>query len=435
MKFRSHQSSTSLIRFRWGARFALVAVLAGALGLAASLRHIIPSRCSTSTRRSPSRAQSRTSNGPMPHVWIDVIGRYAGRPEAVRRRGLRHSGAEGGRVDVQYAQTRRQGHNRAEPLAQRRPGRIAGECQAPGWPDIGDQSEDSMRATIAPGSYFGIARPVACSARRRWLHWRRSATPWSFSVWPWPERTIVARATFLGSGCSTLRFSVRPDAQVRGAAEGGAPAGVRSSLQSVPGGGRRRARRKASRWPMLRPVPTLRTAREHERLCAAGVRRHEEDHLRVSGRLGSAAAHLHGPALDLPWEDVEPSYEGYSVGRWEGNTLVVDTGAVKIRTTIDGVPHSEAMQIHERIRLLDDDTLEDVFTITDPKAFKAPWVITKHYKDYETQAIGEANKPGQDLDASQQARVRAGVRRRSSASRTTAICGVQAAPSAMGYAP
>ncbi|MGC1458093.1 MAG: hypothetical protein WA825_07425 [Steroidobacteraceae bacterium] len=99
-----------------------------------------------------------------------------------------------------------------------------------------------------------------------------------------------------------------------------------------------------------------------------------------------------------PWEDVEPSYEGYSVGRWEGNTLVVDTEAVKIRTTIDGVPHSEAMKVHERIRLLDDDTLEDVFTITDPKAFKAPWVITKHYKDYETQAIGDANKPGQDLE-------------------------------------
>jgi hypothetical protein len=99
-----------------------------------------------------------------------------------------------------------------------------------------------------------------------------------------------------------------------------------------------------------------------------------------------------------PWEDVEPSYEGYSVGRWEGDTLVVDTEAVKVRTTIDGVPHSEAMQVHERIRVLDDDTLEDVFTITDPKAFKAPWVITKRYKDYETQAIGEANKPGQELE-------------------------------------
>jgi hypothetical protein len=105
--------------------------------------------------------------------------------------------------------------------------------------------------------------------------------------------------------------------------------------------------------------------------------------------------------MDRPlpaWEEVEPSYEGYSVGRWEGDTLVVDTGAVKVRTTIDGVPHSEAMQVHERIRVLDDDTLEDVFTITDPKALKAPWVITKHYKDYETQAIGDANKPGQELE-------------------------------------
>ena len=35
------------------------------------------------------------------------------------------------------------------------------------------------------------------------------------------------------------------------------------------------------------------------------------------------------------------------------------------------------------MRLLDDDTMEIVFTMTDPKAFKAPWVITRQYKDYD----------------------------------------------------
>ncbi|MGC1458091.1 MAG: hypothetical protein WA825_07415 [Steroidobacteraceae bacterium] len=91
-------------------------------------------------------------------------------------------------------------------------------------------------------------------------------------------------------------------------------------------------------------------------------------------------------------DDLTPTFEGYSVGKWEGNTLVVDTAGVKSRTKIEGVPHSDALRINERIRLLDDDTLEDVFTITDPKAFKVPWVITKHYKDYNT--VTTADSPG-----------------------------------------
>ncbi len=88
-----------------------------------------------------------------------------------------------------------------------------------------------------------------------------------------------------------------------------------------------------------------------------------------------------------PLDELEPSFAGYSVGRWEGDTLVVDTAGVKTRTTLDDVPHSDALRVNERIRLLDDDTLEIVFTLTDPKAFKTPWVITKQYKDYNVMAL------------------------------------------------
>jgi len=99
------------------------------------------------------------------------------------------------------------------------------------------------------------------------------------------------------------------------------------------------------------------------------------------------------PALD----SLNPTFEGLSIGRWEGNTLVVDTAGVKTRTKTEGVPHSDAMRINERIRLLDDDTLEDVITITDPIVFKAPWVITKLYKDYNT--ITTADTPaGKGID-------------------------------------
>ncbi len=96
------------------------------------------------------------------------------------------------------------------------------------------------------------------------------------------------------------------------------------------------------------------------------------------------------PSLD----DLEPSFAGYSVGRWEGDTLVVETAGVKTSAQLEGVPHSDAMRITERIRLLDDDTLEDVITITDPKAFKEPWVIRKVYKDYNTMAmLGMGGRP------------------------------------------
>jgi hypothetical protein len=92
--------------------------------------------------------------------------------------------------------------------------------------------------------------------------------------------------------------------------------------------------------------------------------------------------YLDGRAIPPP-EDLNPTFTGFSVGRWEGNTLVVVTAGVKTKTRIDGVPHSELMRTTERIRLLDDDTLEIVFSITDPKAFKEPWVITRQYKDYD----------------------------------------------------
>jgi hypothetical protein len=85
-----------------------------------------------------------------------------------------------------------------------------------------------------------------------------------------------------------------------------------------------------------------------------------------------------------PPDDLNPTYEGFSVGRWEGNTLVVDTAGLKSITRIADVPHSDELRVNERIRLLDDDTLEDVLTFTDPKAFLAPWIIKKTYKDYNT---------------------------------------------------
>jgi hypothetical protein len=69
------------------------------------------------------------------------------------------------------------------------------------------------------------------------------------------------------------------------------------------------------------------------------------------------------------------SYQGHSVGRWEGEFLVVETTGYNDRTFVDatGLPHSESMSTVERIRRLDD-RLEDVVTIHDPEMYTRDWL-------------------------------------------------------------
>lgn len=81
-------------------------------------------------------------------------------------------------------------------------------------------------------------------------------------------------------------------------------------------------------------------------------------------------------------KDLDPTYSGDSVGKWEGDTLVVDTIGFNDRTWVDsgGLPHSEAMHVVERIRRVDRDTLVDDLTVEDPKAFTQPISIHQAYK-------------------------------------------------------
>lgn len=80
-------------------------------------------------------------------------------------------------------------------------------------------------------------------------------------------------------------------------------------------------------------------------------------------------------------DDPDPSYSGTSVGRWEGSTLVVETKAIKAKTIDNtGLPHSDALEIVERMRLRDPQALEIQMTLTDPKAFSKPWTVTRLHK-------------------------------------------------------
>jgi hypothetical protein len=81
-------------------------------------------------------------------------------------------------------------------------------------------------------------------------------------------------------------------------------------------------------------------------------------------------------------KDLDPTYAGDSVGKWEGDTLVVDTIGFNDKTWLDGgaIPHTEALHVVERIRRIDHDTLVDEFTIDDPKAYTKPITARQVYK-------------------------------------------------------
>jgi hypothetical protein len=84
--------------------------------------------------------------------------------------------------------------------------------------------------------------------------------------------------------------------------------------------------------------------------------------------------------LDKPQQSAEelevaPYYSGHSVAHWNGETLVIETAGFNEKTFIDatGAPHSDAMTTVEQVKKLDDKTLEDVITVTDPVMFSKPW--------------------------------------------------------------
>ena len=73
-------------------------------------------------------------------------------------------------------------------------------------------------------------------------------------------------------------------------------------------------------------------------------------------------------------KDPEPSWLGYSVGKWDGDTLVVETVGFNDKTWLDGFghPHSDAMKLTERFRRRDFGHMDIEITIDDPKAYTKP---------------------------------------------------------------
>jgi hypothetical protein len=73
--------------------------------------------------------------------------------------------------------------------------------------------------------------------------------------------------------------------------------------------------------------------------------------------------------------DPQPTWLGYSVGRWERDTLVVDTAGFNDKGTLGGYPRSEALRIEERFHRRDFGRMDLQLTIDDPKVFLKPFTI------------------------------------------------------------
>ena len=74
-------------------------------------------------------------------------------------------------------------------------------------------------------------------------------------------------------------------------------------------------------------------------------------------------------------EDPDPDYLGYSIARFEGATLVIDTIGLNDKTWLDysGLPHGEKLQLQERYTLAGSNTIKGTIRITDPDYYSAPW--------------------------------------------------------------
>ena len=115
----------------------------------------------------------------------------------------------------------------------------------------------------------------------------------------------------------------------------------------------------------------------------------------ISGFMNSMRIiYLDGRAHTDP-DVVVRSFNGESIGRWEGSELVVDT-----RHFVDdghhwidpGIPGTDALRIVERMRLVNEGkTLEIAYTMTDPKSWEGDWKVTKRWNRVDDQDIAEVS--------------------------------------------
>ena len=91
-------------------------------------------------------------------------------------------------------------------------------------------------------------------------------------------------------------------------------------------------------------------------------------------------------------EDPTPGWQGYSVGHWDGDTLVIETRGFRDDIWIDsnGSPMSDAAKMTEKLHRLNLGTMELEITIDDPKVYTKPFTVKQtEYLEVDTELIEE----------------------------------------------
>ena len=97
-------------------------------------------------------------------------------------------------------------------------------------------------------------------------------------------------------------------------------------------------------------------------------------------------------------QGVEPAWLGYAVGRWEGDTFVVESAGFRDRGWLDtrkARPHSDALRVTERFTRLDVGRMSLRVTIDDPKTYVKPWTVSMTLKLIPDSELIEATCEGQ----------------------------------------
>ena len=131
------------------------------------------------------------------------------------------------------------------------------------------------------------------------------------------------------------------------------------------------------RWPKL-PSGARRSSRQYERTIS--IQDHPNAHTLIVilyEQLGLfRQVFMDGRKLA---GNPNPAWLGYSTGRWDGDTLVIDTTGFNDKTWLDtakGHPATEVLHVQERFRRTSFGNMELRATIDDPKAFTKPWTTT-----------------------------------------------------------
>jgi hypothetical protein len=98
-----------------------------------------------------------------------------------------------------------------------------------------------------------------------------------------------------------------------------------------------------------------------------------------------------GTAPEAHPKDLDATYLGHSTAAWDGDTLVIDTRALKADSWMDrgGHMHSDALHLVERYRRVDAETLAMEVTIDDPKIFTVPWIVKRNFALQKGAKLGE----------------------------------------------